>query len=783
MAAARIGTGNSTAQSGRATRVAISGELATVATVMVMVCSVAYSLVYAGWMPGLDGLVTVAFLAVLAGLALAHSSFPTWTAHLTSMIYGLFVIGVSAGSRADIARLNDWRERFYLMVDKVTVWAHEAMSNGSSRETLIFYLVLSALFWLIGYGAVWYSLRTRRIWHVILPAGVTLFSNVYYYAGNKPMGLFLVLYLVCCVVLLALSHVADREERWARERVRVNASLRGGFVLTGLVIALVALLFSWRVTVAMTSPAAREWFGQLNEPYNEALARWNRLFSSLQNPIARPLDNYRDEFSLSGPRNLSPETVMEVSARPARYFWRAASYDAYDGHTWRNTVNTELDLPANDSSLPLTAYEARTTVAASFALQRGTDSVYVPSQPVRVGVPARAVVDAPLAASVELSQFKVTSMLLPGNRYAALGSMSTARINQLREAGTDYPAWMAKYRQLPEISGRVLDLAANLTRNAATPYDKAVAVESWLRKNIAYDEKLEAPPPGREGADYTLFETHRAYCTYYATSMVMLLRAQGVPARIAVGYAQGAVTLSPAGTDFATYLVRQQDSHAWVEVYFPRYGWVEFEPTASQPLIPRSEDLPQITPTPEGQPPTATPDALGPTATPDPPLPTPTTTPGPARANVPPPPPPAQPLTRLWDTLRDSPLLWLLFLPLLLALLWSALRIAERAGFGHLPPLARAYGMLTRWAGWLGVGRDREHTPYQQAEALAQRAPEAADAARRITDLYVEERFGRRPQSSPAGLEALAAIQSARTRLRKAWLRGRLRGKKDGSEE
>ena len=91
--------------------------------------------------------------------------------------------------------------------------------------------------------------------------------------------------------------------------------------------------------------------------------------------------------------------------------------------------------------------------------------------------------------------------------------------------------------------------------------------------------------------------------------------------------------------------------------------------------------------------------------------------------------------------------------------------------------------MLTRWAGWLGVGRDREHTPHEQAEALAQRAPEAADAARRITDLYVAERFGRKPQSSPAGQEALAAIQSARTRLRKAWLRGRLRGKKDGSEE
>lgn len=738
-----------------------------------MIGSVGYSIAYAEWMPGLGVILWAIFFGLLAGAALSFSSFPRWTAHLASVIYGLFCVAVIGGTRPEIAQLDDWRERIFLMLDKITAWVREAVNNGTSRETLIFVLILSGLFWVLSYTAAWYSFRTRRIWHVILPPGVTLFSNVYYYAGEKSMLPFFVAYVASVVVLLALSHLSDREEVWLRNRVRFTSSLRGGFVITGLVIATVSMLFSWRVTAAMTSPAARAWFGQFNEPYNEVLARWNRLFSTLQNPVSRPTDTYLGEFVLGGPRNLTADPVMDVVAPPARYYWRAMSYDNYDGRTWRSTLSTEYDIPANDVSLPLTPYLARVPVRVDFTLQRGTDSVYVPSQPVQASVSARAVLDNERGATVELAQLKLPVLLLPGNRYGSIGSMSTAKINELRTAGTDYPAWLRRYVQVPSaVPARVLDLAATLTRDAATPYDKAAAVERWLRINIKYDEKLEAPPAGVEGSEYILFDTRRAYCNYYATAMVMMLRSQGIPSRMVVGYAQGEARLEELDADVATYKVKQQDSHAWVEVFFPGYGWVEFEPTAAQPEIPRLEDTPEQSVTPTPQAPTPTP---LPTLTPPPGAPTPPAEPPPAQPQTP---TLSQRLASLWDSIRNSPFVYLLLIPLVVLLGLAALRLAEVLGLGNLPVVERTYAMLTRWAGWLGVGRDQQHTPFEQAAELARRAPDAREPVRRITELYVSKRFSA-PSASADDAKAVEAAKAAwsqtRRWLSRAWLSDRLR--------
>jgi transglutaminase-like putative cysteine protease len=759
------------------------GNVLSFVTVLVMTGSVAYSIAHAEWMPDLYVVLWSVFFGALAGLALAYSSFPRWTAHLASAIYGLFVIAVIGGTRPDIAILDEWRERVYLMLDKVVVWVREAFNNGSSRETLIFFLMLSGLFWLLSYSAAWYTFRTRRIWHVILPTGVTLFSNIYYYAGERSMAPFLAIYLVCVVILLALSHLADREESWIRNRIRFTTSLRLEFVLTGLAIALIALFFSWRVTAAMTSPIAREWFGQFNEPYNEFLARWNRMFSTLQNPVARPTDSYLNEFDLGGPRNLTEEPVMQVLAPPARYYWRAASYDNYDGRTWRSTLAIEQNLTPDDASLPLAQYQSRRLVRAEFDLKRGTDAVYVPSQPQRASIAARAVLDSSDPGAIEIAQMKLPAMLLPGNKFSGWGSVSAAKINELRVADTVYPGWVQKYLQVPSaVPPRVIDLAANVMRGQNTAFDKALATERWLRQNIKYDEKLEAPPQGIEGSEYVLFETRRAYCNYYATAMVTMLRSQGVPARMAVGYAQGDAQVEEVDSDVATYNVRQLDSHAWVEVYFPGFGWVEFEPTAAQPEIPRLEDAPADNATPTPSP--ATPTAL-PTLTPLPGEATPTPPPADAAIQQQQTPPLADFLRNVWDAIRNSALRYLLLIPILLGLAWLALRVAEQAGFSSLPMVERAYAMLTRWAGWLGIGTLREHTPFEQADELAARAPDAGENVRRITALYVARRFAPKRDGTGVADDAVSSLRDAseadalwrgvRNHLGRAWVLERVR--------
>jgi hypothetical protein len=107
-------------------------------------------------------------------------------------------------------------------------------------------------------------------------------------------------------------------------------------------------------------------------------------------------------------------------------------------------------------------------------------------------------------------------------------------------------------------------------------------VTEYLRLGIRYSETItDTVPADQEPLDWFLFDLRLGYCNYYASAEVILLRSVGIPARLAVGFAEGD---RQPGTN--TYVVRQEDAHAWPEVYFPGLGWVEFEPTASEaPLV------------------------------------------------------------------------------------------------------------------------------------------------------------------------------------------------------
>src|SRR4030095_5471201 len=128
------------------------------------------------------------------------------------------------------------------------------------------------------------------------------------------------------------------------------------------------------------------------------------------------------------------------------------------------------------------------------------------------------------------------------------------------------------------VPDRVLVLAREITKGMKNPYDKAKAIESYLRANYPYDLEIPDPPKEQDVADYFLFDLKRGYCDYYATAMVVLARASGLPARFVSGYSSGSYDAMNA-----QYIIRDLNAHSWVEIYFPEIGWIEFEPTASQP--------------------------------------------------------------------------------------------------------------------------------------------------------------------------------------------------------
>jgi hypothetical protein len=287
----------------------------------------------------------------------------------------------------------------------------------------------------------------------------------------------------------------------------------------------------------------------------------------------------------SGPE-LSERVVMEivVTNLPMEgpipsLRWRSISYDQYLGRGWRTS---DLLLTDHEAGEPI-----REPIAGSDQVVRQTvhgigdlgGRVYSAGLPAvfdqQIQVAWRRVGEDAFAVTAERQPYQVESII------------SRASRSELQAAGTDYPDWVREtYLTLPgDVPARVLALARDLTATSATPYDRALAIESHLR-TIPYNLDITGPPPGQDVVDYFLFDLKQGYCDYFATSMVVLARAAGLPARMVVGYASG-----PAQRTEGTfrYTVTEAEAHSWVEVYLPEIGWIEFEPTSGRAAIERSE--------------------------------------------------------------------------------------------------------------------------------------------------------------------------------------------------
>lgn len=175
-----------------------------------------------------------------------------------------------------------------------------------------------------------------------------------------------------------------------------------------------------------------------------------------------------------------------------------------------------------------------------------------------------------------LSVRAATGTVEPGETYQVTASVSLATPERLRLASREYPIWAVdKYTQLPDdLPPRIARLAAEITAGHETPYDKAKAVETYLKNNITYNLQIDPPPFNADGVDYFLFDQQEGYSEYFGSAMTVLLRTQDIPARLVTGY-----TVGNKVPEHDIFVVSDSHSHAWSEVYFPSYGWIPFEPT------------------------------------------------------------------------------------------------------------------------------------------------------------------------------------------------------------
>jgi transglutaminase-like putative cysteine protease len=713
--------------------------------------SAAWTVTLAGWADGLEILPLVAAGGLLIGWLLAISRFPGPVALLLNLGYGTFWVGYLS---ARLIQAPTWSLKLQWLGYRMTVWAIEAMRGGRGSDPLPFVVIMGALIWLAASSSAWYSFRTIRSWRALVPAGLIAFINAYYYLGPRPLAPFLIAYLLGALLWMATIHYEEQSQRWRQERVWFIPDISVDVLRAGLLISGLALALAWILPPAGSSETASRIWSEVSRPLRRSQETFNRLFGSLRSQRPAYVSPLGRTLPFGGPRRLSDTVVMEVRARgPARY-WRGMVYDVYTFNGWLSSGQDE------QSRAPMTAltarplWEGRAVVTQTFTVYLpGNTLIFAAQHPVAVSLPA-LVQGRFTAQAHDLMGIRSPRPFGAQQTYESVSLVPLPDVESLRQAGTVYPEWVQRYLQLPpNLNPRIRRLAEQITANADNPYDKAAALEAWLRRNIRYNENIPAPPPDRDGVSYVLFDIRQGYCDYYASAMAVMARALGIPARVVSGYARG--EWMPDGQ----YRVRQRDAHTWVEIYFPSYGWVEFEPTAAQPPILRPQRPATPTPTPTASPAAGT--------TPSAPRPTPT------RRNLlledfDIPTREALPLPR---TSRFSVGPLTAGLIGLLGTLGMVLWLRDRHRLRQLSPTARDYLWMNRAAWLLGIRFPASWTSMERARHLAALAPEMAETMWQIAERYAAVRFGRRslpPGSAPRGWWFIFLFYALRRRLRSA---------------
>jgi transglutaminase-like putative cysteine protease len=171
----------------------------------------------------------------------------------------------------------------------------------------------------------------------------------------------------------------------------------------------------------------------------------------------------------------------------------------------------------------------------------------------------------------------------PVSRYQATSDISQPGARELRMSDHDQADFDADYLELPSLlDPRIPFLAGQITAQADNNYDKATAIESYLRTHYRYTLQLSRIVPHDPLAEF-LFDRKQGHCEYFASSMAVMLRSLGIPSRIVNGFTTGEFN------DLTSqYVVRASDAHSWVEAFFPGHGWIAFDPTPGGTAAPRT---------------------------------------------------------------------------------------------------------------------------------------------------------------------------------------------------
>ena len=546
------------------------------------------------WAPGLDTSVFLALTGVVLGMALGFSQFKRGAVFWLSFGYSLPTVTLILGS--DLYSKISWMERLADLSERLSDSLRLFFTSRPVPDTGLFVVFMALVFWIMGLLAGFALVRHGNFIGAVVPAGLVLVTVQIYSAGRGGGEIILAAYFFLCMLELGRMTYAQKRVLWKEQGVAVLAESRTDLNVILIIAACIILALVWLTpTSAKSFSNLKTAWQKLSRPLQNVQQDLGHAVAGLNAPAkVQPVIFYGSTLSLGNQAATGESEYFRIQAPIMsglpRYYWRVRAYNYFVNGQWYTRDASDMSFIPSRTSIPLANPEALTGEFTITSLVANLAVLVTPAGPVWVSHPSDMLFLQTPDGKMDPVEFLSQPPVLAGEQYVVHANLSEPTILQLRNAGDVYPDWVTSENlQLPDkFSPKITALAKQISAPAGTPYDKVDAITQYLRNNITYSATVEQPPAGQDALEWFLFDSKQGFCNYYASAEVVMLRSIGIPARLVVGFAQGEFS-SPN-----LYVVREQDEHAWPEVYFPGTGWVEFEPTSNQaPLVrPLGETLP-----------------------------------------------------------------------------------------------------------------------------------------------------------------------------------------------
>jgi transglutaminase-like putative cysteine protease len=742
---------------------------ASLPLVLLLVGTTAWSISDARWILGQDNLTSfliwVAIAAALWGYVSARLDLSPWLAHTIGCVIGAFILIEVIGATLPNSDpgLVGWFNTTATSVTQAYLdltWRHQVQTLQFGH----FCLILGIVVWGTAQAASYDVFGYHRSVNGVLLLAVVLIANMALTLNDQFVAL--VVFSAAALVLLLLAHAADERTSWLRHRIWRGRDFQAPHLRGGLAFASIAVAGSLVLTMVASSAPLASSFKSVSSDAQNAFGWLSGLLPNGGASRVQPTADFGPSSAVLSKFQESNHDVFTIKVQSATlsYHWRMATYDTFETVGWtigsdshQDQVDPGASLDAGTLDLIGSNAPGRRPISVVIHIQdTSIQHLIVANEPygTTASVQRMLVGTGPSSANVAWLSTSATDYTV--SAYAPDIDTSGSALTEwlLEHAGTNFPAGLlARYTQG---TAQVKSDGQQLLRNIATEahasgnsmsneFDVANAIQGYLQSSshFTYNADISSLMPrcaGLSTVDCFAF-LGQGFCEQYATTMTMLMRMAGYPARYVLGYL-------PGSTDPQTLVqqVTSQQKHAWVEVYFPTYGWIPFDPTGGgvgrATLLPAGSAV-TMTPTPPG---TAYPSSA--IATP-----TPAQSGGAASAG---------------NTDQGSGNLAYLLLPLVLVLVvLFALFVFWWRRPRRLEGPDTVYRNVVRLASRLGYKPAPTQTMYEYAGMLADIVPQARDSLGIVAMAAVDVTYGKREISS----ERLAFLALAQKLIRRSLLR------------